>query len=40
MANIEQKKKIIPLIMREIAFGQNVCELGFGVNIFDLDLGI
>ena len=39
MANIEQKKKIIPVITREIPFDQNVCELVFGVNIFDLDLG-
>ena len=40
MGNIEQMKKIIPLIAHEISFGQNVCELMFGVNVFDLDLGV
>ena len=39
MANIEQMKKIIPLITREISFGQDVCELVFGVNVTDLDFG-
>ena len=29
MANIEQMKKVIPLITREISFGQDVCELVF-----------
>ena len=29
---------MIPLIARETSFGQNVCELVLGVNIFDLDL--
>ena len=37
--NIEQTQKVIPLIPRETSFGQNVSELVFGVNIFDLDLG-
>ena len=37
MANIEQMKKIIPLITRQISFGQDVCELVFGVNVTDLD---
>ena len=37
MANIEQMKKIIPLITREIPFGQNVCDLVFGINVTDLD---
>ena len=30
---------IEPLISRETSFGQNVSELVFGVNLFDLDLG-
>ena len=37
LANIEQMKKIIPLITREIPFGQYVCVLVFGVNVTDLD---
>ena len=37
MANIEQMKKIIPLITREISFGQDVCELVFGVNVTDFE---
>ena len=37
--DIEQTQKVIPLIARETSFGQNVSELVFGVNIFDLDLG-
>ena len=37
--DIEQTQKVIPLIARETSFGQNVRELVFGVNIFDLDLG-
>ena len=37
--DIEQTQKVIPLISRETSFGQNVSELVFGVNIFDLDLG-
>ena len=36
---VEQTQKVIPLTSRETSFGQNVCELVFGVNIFDLDLG-
>ena len=36
--NIEETKKVIPFISRETSFGQNVSELVFGVNIFDLDL--
>ena len=38
MANIEQSQQMIPLITREISFGQNVSKLVFGVNIFDLNL--
>ena len=35
--DVEQTKKMIPLITRETLFGQHVRELGVGVNIFDLD---
>ena len=38
-ADIEQMKKIVPLITCELSFGQNVCELTCGVNVTDLDLG-
>ena len=34
---VEQTEKVVPLIAGEIAFRQHVCELVFGVNIFDLD---
>ena len=37
---VKQTKKITPLITRETAFSQQVRELAFGVNIFDLDLGV
>ena len=37
MADIEQMKKIVPLITFEIPFTQNVCELVFGVNVTDLN---
>ena len=37
MADIEQMKKIVPLITCEIPFGQHVCELMFGVNVTDLN---
>ena len=40
MADIEQLKKIIPLITREIPFSQDVYELVFGVNVTDLDFGV
>ena len=40
MANIEQTQKMIPFITCEISLGQYVCELVFGVNLFDLDLGV
>ena len=39
MADIARMKKIAPLITCEISFGQYVCELIFGVNVTDLDLG-
>ena len=31
---------MIPLITREISFGQNVSELVFGFVVFDLDFGV
>ena len=37
MVNIEQTKKIIPLITREITFGLDVCDLVFGVNVTNLE---
>ena len=40
MAHVRQAQQMIPLITREISFGQNVCNLVFGVDVFDLDLGI
>ena len=36
--DIEQTRKVIPLISRETSFGQNVSKLVSGVNKFDLDL--
>ena len=40
MANVKQTRKMIPFITCEISLGQYVCELVFGVDIFDLDLGV
>ena len=40
MADVEQTQKKIPLITREISLGQYVCELVFGVSVFDLDFGV
>ena len=37
MADIEQTKKIVPLITCEIPFRQHVCELVFGVNVTDMN---
>ena len=37
--DVEQTKKMIPLITCEITCSQHVCGLVFGVSIFDLDLG-
>ena len=39
-ADTEQIEKMIPFIKCEIALCQYVCELDFGVNIFDLDFGV
>ena len=40
MANVEQTQKMVPLITCEISLCQYVCELVFGVNVFDLGLGV
>ena len=40
MTNGKQAQQMIPLITRETSFGQNVSKLVFGVDVFDLDLGI
>ena len=40
MANNEQAQQMIPLITCEMSFGQNVSELVYGVDVFDLDFGI
>ena len=40
MADIEQMKKIVPLITCEIPFSQHVSELVFGVNVTDLNFRI
>ena len=37
MANVKQTQKMIPFIMCLMSLGQYVCELVFGVNVFDLD---
>ena len=37
--DVKQSEKMLPFITGEIAFRQHVCELVFGVNIFDLDFG-
>ena len=38
--DVEQTKKMVPVITRGTHFGENVSKLVFGVNIFDLDLWI
>ena len=40
IADIEQMEKTVPLITWEVALCQYVCELVFGVVMFDLDFGI
>ena len=40
MADVEQMKKIIPFVTREITFGQHVCELMFGINVSSLNFRI
>ena len=38
--DVEQTKKMVPLITREITLSQHVSELVFGVNIIDLYYGV
>ena len=40
MANVQQTQKMIPLITCEVSLGQYVCELVYGVNVFDLDFRV
>ena len=40
MPNVKQTQKMIPFITCEISLGQYVCELVFGVNVFDLDFWV
>ena len=40
MANVKQTQKMISFTTSEISLGQYVCELVFGVNVFDLDFGV
>ena len=40
MADVEQMKKIVPLITCEITFGQGVCQLMFGVGVSNLNFRI
>ena len=40
MANVEEMKKIVPLITCGVPFGQHVCELVFGVNVTDLNFEV
>ena len=40
MAIAEQTQKMVPLITCEMSLCQYVCELYFGVNELDLDLGV
>ena len=36
--DVKQPEQMIPLITGDIAFRQHVCELVFGVKIFDFNL--
>ena len=40
MANVEQTQKMVPFITCEISLSQYLCELVFGVNVFDLSLWV
>ena len=40
MADVEQTKKIVPLVTCEVSLCQYVCDLVFGVNVSDLNLGV
>ena len=37
---LNKHKKMIPLITCEFSLSQHVCELVFGVDVFDLDFGV
>ena len=39
MADIKQGQRVIPFITCEIPLCQDVCELVFRVDVFDLDFG-
>ena len=38
--DVEQTEKMIPLITGPKTIGHRICELVFGVNIFDLDMWV
>ena len=40
MADVEQTKKIIPVVTCEVSFSEYLSDLVFGVNVPDLNLGI
>ena len=40
MTDVEQTQMMIPFITCEISLDQYVCDLFFGVSVFDLDLGV
>ena len=40
MTDVEQMKKIVPFVTCELASGQYVCELMFGVDVPNLNIGI
>ena len=37
---VHKTQKMIPFITCEFSLGQHVCELVFGVTVFDLDVGV
>ena len=40
MDDVEQMKKIVPFVTCDITFGQNACELMFGISVPDLNFRI
>ena len=40
MANVNKHKRLFHSSRVKFPFGQYVCELVFGVNVFDLDFGV
>ena len=40
MADVEQTKKIVPFVTCEVSLCQYVCDLVFGVNVSDLNIGV